>query len=432
MMNLKKILKNRTVKNAGWIIGGRLMNKLLAFLVGILTARYLGPGNYGLVNYAVAYTAFFAALCNLGISSVIIKNFADHPDEEGEAVGTALALRAVSSFLSAVMIVSIVSVIDGDEPLTVLVAALSSIGLLFQIFDTFNQWFQAKLWSKYASAASVVSYLAVSGYKLFLLMTGKSVTWFALATSVDYAAAAVLLLLAYRRKGGPKLSFSMKRAGELLRASSPFIIASLMVSVYAGTDKFMLKHMLDEASVGHYAVAVSLSTTWAFLLQAVIDSVYPSVIHAFDGDKRIFERRNRQLYAIVFYAAGFISLVICLLACPIVSILYGPEYAPAAAPLRIVVWYTAFSYLGVARNAWMVCMDRQKYLKYLYTAAAVINVALNLIMIPRLGASGAAAASLVTQISTTVLLPALIRPLRPNARLMLDAVLLRGVFPGND
>ena len=102
---------------------------------------------------------------------------------------------------------------------------------------------------------------------------------------------------------------------------------------------------------------------------------------------------------------------------------------PAVGPLRIVVWYTAFSYLGVARNAWMVCENRQKYLKYLYVSAAALNVVLNLALIPLWGASGAAAASLITQASTTILLPALIRPLRPNTKLMLDAVLLRGVLP---
>lgn len=100
------------------------------------------------------------------------------------------------------------------------------------------------------------------------------------------------------------------------------------------------------------------------------------------------------------------------------------------APLRIIVWYTAFSYLGVARNAWVVCEGRQRWLKYLYASAALINVALNALLIPALGPSGAALASLATQVSTTMVLPFLIRPLRPNAMLMLEGILLRGVFGG--
>lgn len=98
---LQSLRKNKVVKNAGWIIGGKVSNKLLAFVVGIFAARYLGPSNYGLINYAAAYAAFFASLCTLGINSVIVKNFVDHPDQQGETIGTTLLLRAISSLLSA-------------------------------------------------------------------------------------------------------------------------------------------------------------------------------------------------------------------------------------------------------------------------------------------------------------------------------------------
>lgn len=429
-MKLRNMLKNKTLRNAGWIIAGRLVNKVLVFLVGVLAARYLGPGNYGLIDYAAAYVTFFASLCNLGINSVIIKNFVDHPDEEGCAIGTTLVLRFLSSVLSALTIVGIVILVEGNEPTTVAVVALSTVGLLFQVFDTFKQWFQSRLQSKYAAMATIASYLAASFYKIILLITGKSVEWFALATAVDHIVLALVLWFAYRRCGGPKLSFSRKKARELLSVSGSYILAGLMISIYASTDKLMLKQMLDESAVGYYGLAVSLSTAWGFLLEAVIDSMYPSILKAYGKDRELFIQRNRQLYALVLYAALAVSLVISLLAEPIILLLYGKAYLPAVMPLRIVVWYTAFSYLGGARNAWIVCENKQKYLKFIYCGAAIINVLLNLLLIPVLGTAGAALASLITQISTVVLMPLLIRPLRPNARLMLDALLLKGILPG--
>ena len=428
-MGLRNISKNKVVKNAGWIIGGRLVNKLLAFLVGILTARYLGPSNYGLIHYAAAYISFFASICTLGINSIIVKNFVDHPDEEGKTIGTTLLLRAVSSLLSALMIVGIVGIVDRDEPLTVVVVALCSVGLIFQIFDTLNYWFQARLQSKYSALASLASYAAVSVYKIVLLVLGKSVEWFALASALDYTVLAVVLAAAYFKNGGQRFTASWAKAKELLSSSTSFIISGLMVSIYACTDKLMLKQMLGEASVGYYSLASAISVSWAFVLSAIIDSLYPEIVQSFNTNRIYYERKNRQLYAIVFYTSLFMSAAICLLARPFIEILYGASYLPAVQPLRIVVWYTAFSYLGVARNAWMVCENRQKYLKYLYMGAAAINVVLNLLFIPPWGASGAAAASLLTQIATTVLLPAVIRPLRANTKLMLDAVLLRGVLP---
>ena len=123
-----------------------------------------------------------------------------------------------------------------------------------------------------------------------------------------------------------------------------------------------------------------------------------------------------------------VSIAFVILGDLAINILYGEAYAPAALPLKIITWYTAFSFFGVARNAWMVCNEKQKYLKYMYVFAAILNVVLNFVLIPLWGPSGAAVASLVTQISTSIVLPYCIKDLRPNAKLMLEAIMLKGVF----
>lgn len=428
MMNIRQIAKNKVVKNAGWIITGKVVQMLLSFFIGILTARYLGPGNYGLINYAAAYTSFFASFCTLGINSVIIKDFVDHPREEGQAIGSAIVMRFVSSLLSAGMIIGIVAIVDVRETLTIAVVSLSTISLLFQILDTFQYWFQAKLQSKYTAIATTIAYCIVSAYRILLLVQGKDVRWFAIANAVDYLAIAGILFVIYRKTSGPKLSFSLKKGKELLESSKSFILAGMMVSIYACTDRLMLKHMLDETQVGYYALAVSVSNMWVFVLTAIIDSMYPVIMKLFHEDKEAFLKRNKQLYAIVFYMALAASAAITIFSKLIISLLYGDAYLPAVGPLRIVVWYTAFSYLGVARNAWIVSEHMQKYLKYIYVGSACINVILNLFMIPVMGTCGAALASLITQISTVLILPYFIKDLRPNAKMMTEAILLRDVF----
>lgn len=426
-MEIKKLLKSKVTKNASWIIVGRVYHMVLAFAVGLLTARYLGPSNYGLINYATTYTTIFASFCTLGINSVIIKNFVDHPGEEGETIGSAIVLRTISSVLSVIMMVCITFIADKGETTTHIVVFLCGIGVIFQVADTLNYWFQSKLQSKYSSLATVISYTAVSAYKVWLLVTGKSVEWFAISTSIDYLVVAIVLLLIYSKKSGPQFKCSLHKAKELFSSSYHFILSGLMVSIYGSTDKFMLKQMLDEAEVGYYSTAVSVCNTWVFLLYAIIDSLVPVILQSFDN-KKLFERRNKQLYAIVFYVSVIVSAGFTLLASPIIRILFGSAYAPAATPLRIVTWYTAFSFLGVARDVWIVSYNKQKHLKFLYMGAAFTNVALNAILIPLWGPSGAALASLLTQISTILVFPALIKDLRPNVQLMLDAILLKDVF----
>ncbi|MBE6678507.1 MAG: flippase [Ruminococcaceae bacterium] len=415
-------------KNAGWLIGGRVAQMLLSLIVGILSARYLGPGNYGVLRYGTAWITFFCAFSNLGINSVIVKELLDKPKEEGKTLGTALTLRFASGVLSSVIVIGCALVINYNEPVTIAVVALQSLGLVFNTFELINYWFQSKYKSKVTAIATLIAYAVASAYKLVLLAMGKDVRWFAFATSVDYIALALALWFAYKKNKGPSLGFSLGRAKEILGKSYHYILSSVMVAAYTQTDKVMLKEMLDDAEVGYYSAASSVCSMWVFVLAAIIDSMYPTILKLHSSDKGEYEKKNKQLYAVVFYVSCAVSVFFFLFGDFAIQILYGSSYSSASGALKIVTWYTAFSYLGVARNAWIVSEGKQKYLKYMYLGAAIVNVLLNLLFIPYMGASGAALASLITQISTSILLPMCFKEMRPNAKLMIDAILLRGVF----
>ncbi len=426
-MKILSLLKNKIVKNASWIIGGRIVHMICAFIVSLLTARYLGPNNYGLINYATAYTTFFYSICTLGLNSILVKALIDEPENEGQTLGTSIVLQGLASFFSSLMIIGIVSLVDRKEPLTIIVTALCTIGLVFRMFETIRYWFQAHLLSKYSAVTSTIAYILTSAYRLILLIQAKSVKWFALATALDYFVIAILLFVFYEKCKGPKLSFSRQQTTRLLRLGAPFILAGIMVSIYGNCDKFMLKHLVDEAEVGYYSTAYSLCNTWVFILSAIIDSMYPVIMESHKKDYLLFEQQNRLMYAIVFYISIAVSIIFVIFAGPVIKILYGEAYMPAEAPLRVITWYVAFSYLGVARNAWIVSENLQKYIAPIYVGAAITNVVINYVLIPVWGATGAAVASLITQISTIFVFPLLIQPMRKNTKLLIEALMLKGI-----
>lgn len=424
-----KIKVSRILTNISWLVGGRIVQMAFSLVVGILTARYLGPGNYGLINYGAVYTGVFTSICSLGLNSIVVKELIDKPEEQGETLGTIIGLKFVASILSLMSIFALTSIIDAGNVVTIQVVVLCSVGLVFQSFTIFEFWFQSKLQSKVSAIATMIAYIIVSAYRIILLIKGSNVQWFAVATSIDYFCIAVILYIVYRGSDGPRLTFSLSRAKKILPESYHFILSSLMVAVYGNTDKFMLKHILqDEAEVGYYATAAAICSMWTFVLQAIIDSFYPTIMELYHADYAKYKKRNIQLYAIVFYLSLIASVGIMILARFGIRLLYGESYLGAVAPLRIITWYTAFSYLGVARNAWMVCEGKQNYLKYLYMSAAVLNVIINFTLIPEFGASGAAMASLITQVCTSIVLPFLIKPIRENAVMMIEAITFKGLI----
>lgn len=434
MMNfIQRFTKNRVAKNAGWLIGGKILQMLISFFVGVLTTRFLGPSNYGLINYGTTYINFFLPLCTLGLNSIMVREIINHPKREGTVIGTALMMRLMTSTLAVILINLIVSVVDAGESLTRLVVFLTSFSVIFNSFEILNYWFQSRLESKISAIANLIAFIVFSLYRIILIVTGKGVEYFAFATSIDYIVIAIILFYAFRRSTDQKLTFNLNVGKDMLSRSYHFILPSIMVAVYGQTDKFMLKHMIDSSEIGYYSTAQTICTLWCFVLTAIIDSMYPSIMEANkDANESQFKHLNILLYRIVFYVSMGVSAVICVFAPLIVSILYGSQYSPTVMPLRIITWYTAFSYLGVAREAWIVGKNRQKYLKYIYISAAVSNVILNLLLIPRWGSAGAAIASLIAEIMTSVVIPFLIPGMRENAVLMLNAIFFRDTRKGEN
>ena len=410
---------NRVAKNAVWIIACKIVQSLITLVIGMLTARYLGPSNYGLITYASSLVAFALPIMQLGMANILVRELVDHPAREGETLGTALLLNAVSSLFCMLAVTLFAFVANPGEPVTVTVCVLYSLTLFFQAFEQFSYWYQAKLLSKYYSLISLGSYLIVSAYKIFLLVTGKSVFWFALTNALDFFVISLLAFLVYRRLGGQPVRFSAALGKQMFDKSKYYIVSSMMVTIFAQTDKIMIKPMLGESATGFYGAAVTCATIISFVFSAIIDSFRPSIFEVKESDPPLFERRMEMLYCIIIYLSLAQSLGMTLLARVVIRILYGAAYAPAASALRIVVWYTTFSYLGAVRNIWILAHDQQKHLWKITLSGALATVLLNALLIPLLGVNGAALASLITQFFTNVITGYLLKPIRDNNRLML-------------
>ena len=173
------MVNKKILSNAKWIIGCKIIQSLIQFVVGMLSARYLGPSNYGLINYAAAITAFVMPFMLLGLNGTLVREYCDNPDGQGRILGTALAMNLTASVMCIIGVTAFAAVANPGEPTTVLVCTLYSTSLFFQAIEMVQYWFQAKLLSKYSALAMLCAYVVVSAYKIYLLITAKSVCWFA-------------------------------------------------------------------------------------------------------------------------------------------------------------------------------------------------------------------------------------------------------------
>jgi O-antigen/teichoic acid export membrane protein len=397
---------------------------MLGLVVTMLSARYLGPSGYGIINYAASIVTFVVPVMQLGLNSTLVQELLNEPDREGEVMGTSITMSLVSGVGCIVGVITFAALTNPGEPMTVMVCGLYSLQLVFQALEQIQYWFHAKLLSKYVSLTMLAAYVVTSAYKILLLVFGVSVYWFAIAQALDFFLISGALLVIYARIGKGKLRFSWKLFRTMFSRSKYYIISNLMISVFAQTDRIMLKMMMDETAVGFYSAAVTCAGMAGFVFEAIINSAQPVVLECARKGNESLEKAISSLYSVVIYLSLIQCVVLTLFADVIVGILYGGEYGPTVGALRTIVWYTTFAYLGAVRDVWILAQWKQKYLLIINIIGASANVVLNLTLIPLMGINGAALASLLTQIFTNVVLGFVINPISRNNLLM-----IRGLNP---
>ncbi len=410
---------NRVVKNAFWIVGAQVVKALLGLVISMFTARYLGPSNYGLINYAASIVAFAAPIMYLGLKNILVQEIVTAPHREGTTLGTSICLSFCSSILCIAGIAAFVSIANAGERETLIVCLLYSILLIFQSVELIVYWFQAKLLSKYSSVVSLFAYILVSGYKAFLLIAGKGIYWFAVSNAIDYCIIAGALLFIYHKKGTQRLRFSWETAKELLGRSKYYIVSNLMIVIYGQTDRIMLKLMIGDVETGYYSAAAYCAGLSSFVFTAIIDSMRPVIFKRKRESESAFETSVIQLYSIIICLAVTYSAAMSVCAPLVVHILYGKDYLAAIPVLQIIVWYCTASYLGGARDIWILAENQQKSLLLINAMGAGANILLNALLIPVWHAAGAAVASVITQYAINIIFTSIYKPTRRTGYLML-------------
>ena len=419
---------NKVLNNVKWVVICKSIQSITQLLIGMLTARYLGPDNYGLINYAKSVVSFEVPFMRLGLDITLTKELVDNPEQQGRVMGTALVMEMVSSLVCLGAVTGFVSVFNHGEPQTIMVCVLYGISMFFQAVELIQYWFHSNLKSKYPSVAALISYGIVSILKIYFLASAKSVYWFAIVYSVEYGITALLLLIQYFKKENRTLGFSFLLAKQMFSRGKYYIWATLMVSMFQNTDHVMLKLMVGNDENGYYTAAITAVSVVQFVYMAIIDSVRVVILENKKTDEDAYRRNLSGLYGLITYMSVAQSIAFVVLAKVIIYVLYGSEYMAAVPILQLLVWYVAFSYMGVIRNIWILAEEKQSILWKLNLMGALLNAMINALLIPIWGACGAALASVATQIFTNFILGFIYKPLRENNRLILAGLHPRTVL----
>jgi len=384
--------------NSGWIIVDRVARIVLALGVSVALARALGAERLGMLKYAIALVAICSSFANLGLYGIVVREFARSPDLAEETLGTASVLYFIGSLISFFVCVGVAVLSLGDAPTTFGLMVVLSLGVLFFAPRVYVLWFDAKVRSKYAVfARGLPSILSAVGV-VIAAMAGADVYVFAVIIVADTVLAAVALTtLGVLRKDIPrKLRFSLGRMKYLLGQSWPLIASRVAVLLYLKIDQVMIGELMGDADVGVYAVAAEVSEVWYFIPAALATSAFAGMIKLLETDPGAYEKRRQDLLdMMVLISAGIVALIV-LAAGPAMDLLYGDEFSGAAGVLRIHIFASPFIFMGYVLSKTIIAEGYLKFSLARHLFGAVVNIGLNLLLIPRIGLYGAAWATVIS------------------------------------
>jgi O-antigen/teichoic acid export membrane protein len=376
----------------------RILRMLVGLLVGIWVARFLGPAQFGVFSYAIAFAALFGSLATLGLDSIVIRDLVRSDVQLDLCMGTAFWLKLLGSMLMLIAMLLAIRLTSNDSTTNLYIFIIGS-GTLFQSFEVIDFYFQSQVLSKFVSFCRLTQLLISSLLKLYFILAEAELIWFVVVSLIDQVTLAISLYFAFRyQKTGVSLRrFDLGTAKRLLRESWPLVISGLVVTVYMRIDQVMIKQMLGDEQVGLYSAAVRLSEGWYFVPVIITNSLFPAVVRAKEISLKLYNLRLRRLYTFVVWMAIAFALPMTFLSDWLVVTLYGEAFRAAGQVLMVHVWAGVFVALGVASGSWFISENLQRLAFYRTFLGATINIGLNLLLIPALGLLGAAVATIISQ-----------------------------------
>lgn len=398
-------------RNIGWLAGEKLLRIAVAVLVGAWVARHLGPERFGVLSYAIAFVAIFQAACQLGLDAIVVRDIAQRPADAPAVLGTALRLRLAAGMLGSATALATMALLRPGDTEALWLTALLAGGLLFQAADTVDLWFQSQLQSRRSVLAKTVAVVGANGVRVMAILAGAGPAVFAALVLLEAALVATALALMYRRAPTrDPWRWARPLAGPLLREGWPLLAAGLAVLLYMRLDQILLRELVGEQALGLYAAAQQLSTVGYFLPMIVCSSAAPELARLHAESPAAYREALRRLFRLCWLLSLTLAALTILAADLLVALLFGPAYAGAAEVLRWHVLALVPVSLGLAQSLWITHERRPALALQRTLVGLAVSLGLNLLLIPRWGATGAAIAYLSCQLAASMLSNALLAP----------------------
>jgi O-antigen/teichoic acid export membrane protein len=399
------VKKQNTIKSSLFLIFDKLLRVIIGLIVGVWLARYMGKFSFGQLNFSLSIVAITSVLTS-GFGGVAVKKFM-HPDiNDSLFLNSALLLQFIyglfSFLIPLIYVFLFYNIEDHDVYKFIFILSIPNI---FKFTDIFRNYFESKFLIHQIVLIEFTVFFLVTLVRIFLIINGVDIVFFVILISFESVLLSLIWAFKFRKKLIIPNFFSTTYSSfmNLFKISYPIILSGIGVIIYMRLDIIMIKYFSGNEDVGLYSAALRISEGIYFIPMALMPAINPLLLNYFND-----KIRYHLLYRNLLILFNIISISFCIFfsfsSDFFIEFLYGLEFSGAGDILVIHIWITIFVFLGIPLSSYLIFEEKSNVLMYKVFIGLIINILLNLFLIPSLGAKGAAYATLITQFFVSFIL----------------------------
>ncbi|PXF61270.1 MAG: flippase [Candidatus Methanogaster sp.] len=395
----------RIAKNTGVLLASQVVSYALGFFFIMYTARYLGAAGFGVLSFALAFTGIFGVFADLGLRQLTVREVARDKSLAGKYLGNIAAMKVILAVVTYGLIALFINLLGYPEQ-TIKVVYLVALSVVFSAFSgVFYSIFQAYEKMEYQSVGQILSSALMLAGALFAIDRGFSVVGFA---SIYFLVSAVVLGYAFAVCAWkfvlPRMAVDLGFWKPTIKKALPFGLTGTFITIYLWIDSVMLSLMRGDEVVGWYNAAYRIVLVLLFIPIAFNSAVFPLMSRFYVSSKDSLKFMFEKYFKYMLMIGLPISVGITLLADRIILLIFGAEYVPSVIVLQILIWVIVLIFARTAFERVLEAANRQIIVTEVFGGCALLNVILNVILIPKYSYIGAAIATLITDFAVFVLI----------------------------
>lgn len=383
-------------KNTFFISFSSITVKIIALFISVYLARYLGVEDFGKYNFIITYLMLFGFIATFGLDSVIIRDISKNPTEATRIMSNALTIRILTSVIAIFFAIVVIRTLKYPADTIFFIHLISSV-LLFQgLGYLFESFFQAKMKMEYAALSIIASKLIFAISVYYIIINNFGLTEILMAYLLSELTRAIISFICSQKILKYRLQLEIITFKNLIQKSLPFVLGYGLFMLYHRFDILMLSMMKGDAAVGLYSAAYKLTESLLFIPGALAATLMPVMAKQFDRDKDKLNYTYKLGIRYILMMILPITIGGVILGDRIISTVYGEEFLNSIVVFKVLTFTIIFNSLTSIQTAVLVAANKQQLNNISVSACAVLNIILNLLLIPQYSYAGAAVATLIS------------------------------------